>query len=69
MVTADTIRENWLRIKDDIFETAVSCGRDPSDISIITVSKSIHFTRLFMHMTQELEFLAKIMHKNVEIKY
>lgn len=39
MVTADTIRENWLRIKDDIFETAISCGRNPKDISIITVSK------------------------------
>lgn len=39
MINADTIKENWLRIKDDIWETALSCGRNPDEISIITVSK------------------------------
>lgn len=48
MINADTIKENWLRIKDDIWETALSCGRNPDEISIITVSKK-HSLQQIIH--------------------
>ena len=67
MINADTIKENWLRIKDDIWETALSCGRNPDEISIITVSKK-HPLQQIIHAYDAGGFLVKIMRKNVEIK-
>lgn len=35
-----TILDNYKRIKDKVEETALSCGRNPADITIISVSKT-----------------------------
>jgi hypothetical protein len=35
-----TIIDNYNRIKDEVIETAIKCGRNPDDIKIISVSKT-----------------------------
>lgn len=35
-----TIKDNYNRIKDDVIETALKCGRNPDEIKIIAVSKT-----------------------------
>jgi pyridoxal phosphate enzyme (YggS family) len=41
-----TIIDNYNRIKNDIIETALKCGRNPDDIRIISVSKTFSLEKI-----------------------
>ena len=41
-----TIKDNYNRLKDDVIETALKCGRNPDEIKIIAVSKTFSVDKI-----------------------
>ena len=46
------IKENLLRIRENIEKTCLLCGRDPREVKLLAVSKTFRFRRFWRHMKQ-----------------
>ncbi len=54
-----TITENYNRIKNEIIETALKCGRNPDDIKIICVSKTFAVEKIQEAVNSGIKFLGE----------